>query len=207
MDFKDPSEVSSYFMDTKKPFSKGLKEEDDGMFLIEQIRKEMYRALIKGLKVNIQKEGDNINTGEGFKITMNWANNVAKMVEFRFDIDYDKTFIELVNPKQASRIKVNEFKYGQVITQTWEFKAIKDSLSEGQLMPGIYGMDGKTVMSSFGHKGEDEGVNLLSIKNIYYMFEPLDAMNFLFSLPAADVLDGTAEKLISEVIQPEDGPD
>jgi len=126
MKFKDPSEVTKYFLQDKKPFCNGIKDEDDGMFLIEQIRKEMYRSLIKGLKVTIEKEGSNINTGEIFKISMGWSNNVAKMNEFRFAIDYDGKYIELYPTEQASRIRVKEFKYGQIISRVWEFNSLRN---------------------------------------------------------------------------------
>jgi hypothetical protein len=207
-DFKDQSEILEHFLKTKTPFLDGIKSEEKGIFFIETIRREMYKELIRGLSCSLEKQGNFINTGEDFRIKMTWTNNVAKMVEFRFDIDYDESFIALNPEEQAEQIVVNDFKYGQIINKDWVFKAVKDSFDEEKFMPGFYSLDGESMATSaFGRASSGEDVNLFSIKNIFYQFEVMDAMNFLFSTPSAEVLEGTAESILTEVIQPEDGPD
>jgi hypothetical protein len=209
-DFRDQSEVMTFFLKNKNPFLEGVRSEDnDGIFFIECIRREMYRELMRGLKCIIDKHGNNINTGEDFTINLTWTNNVAKMIEFRFEIDFDESFIELGPVDNPVRIIVNDFKYGQAISRSWTFKAIKDSLVEDKFMPGFYSLDGQNVATAaFGQaKSGGDPVDLFSLKNIFYQFDTMDAMNFLFSFPAQEVLEGTKENILTEVIQPEDGPD
>jgi len=207
-DFRDPSEVTKHFLTSKTPFLDGISSESKGLFFVEAIRREMYRELLKGLSFKLEKHGSNINTGEDFAIHLTWTNGVAKMLEFSFETEFDEGYIALDPADQPQAIMVKEFKYSQVINRTWRFKALKDSLSEEVLSPGLYGLDGRSIhATAFKKQQEPERVTLLSIKNIFYQFEPVDAMNFLFTSPAQEVLAGRAHKVVTEVIQPEDGPD
>lgn len=207
-DFRDQSEVLKHFLTSKTPFLDGIGSEDKGLFFVEAIRREMYRELLKGLDFQLEKHGSNINTGEDFTIHLNWKNNVAKLSEFSFEIGFDERYIQLDPADQPLGIMVKDFKYSQVINRSWTFKAIKDSLSEEQLRPGLYGLDGRFVTATaFVKQAAPERVTLLSLQNLFYQFEPVDAMNFLFTSPAQEVLAGRAHKLVTEVIQPEDGPD
>ena len=207
-DFRDQSEVMKHFLTSKTPFLDGIGSEDKGLFFVEAIRREMYRELLKGLDFKLEKHGLNINTGEDFTIHLTWKNDVAKITEISFEIGFDERYIKLDPADQALGISVKDLKYSQVIDRTWHFKAIKDSLSEEQLKPGLYGLDGRFIYATaFVKQKAPEHVTLLSINNIFYQFDPVDAMNFLFTSPAKEVLSGRAHKVVTEVIQPQDGPD
>jgi len=207
MSFENVTELLEHFR-KKSPFMEGLKKDHEGLFFIESIRMELYRELVSGLKYNILKDGQFINTGESFSVNLVWRNNVAKITDLSFDIDLNSEFIRPDPADQPMRIKAPVFGFGQVLERSWTFTAIKDSLERDDLVPGIYSMDGTTInIPMMKRGGSDKKVSLVRIGNIMYYFDPVDAMNFLFSSPAEELLHGYEENIISETVQPEDGPD
>ncbi len=207
MTFESMADVLDHFK-RNKPFLDGIRGDHEGIFFIESIRMEMYKELISGMECNILKDGEYINTGESFSVNLRWKNNVAKINDFSFDLDFNAEYVRPDPADQPIRIKAPKFGLGQVLERSWTFKAIKDSLTHDDAVPGFYSMDGTIVnIPMMKGKEQEQKVGLVRIGNIMYAFDPVDAMNFLFSSPAEEVLLGRGESIITDVVQPEDGPD